>query len=90
MVNDTMEGMDEEGLDEAADKEVDSVLYELTEGILGKAPAVPDASIQQVCTCCTRSLFFSISCTPSSHSPRVYAICSHFTFREKYIFHSIL
>lgn len=85
-MNDTMEGMDEEGLDEAADKEVDSVLYELTEGILGKAPAVPDASIQQVCTCCplhsTRSLFCSFSCTRLE--------CTHILLpfhilREKYI-----
>ena len=57
MVNDTMEGMDEEGLDEAADKEMDTVLYELTEGILGKAPAVPETSI----LVCTSSTVYIIS-----------------------------
>ena len=67
MVNDTMEGMDEEGLDEAADKEVDTVLYELTEGILGKAPAVPDTSI--------------LVCTPSAlHVPLFFRLIARIGF----------
>ncbi|TKR86476.1 hypothetical protein L596_011064 [Steinernema carpocapsae] len=39
MIEDTMEGMEPEELEEEAQHEVDKVLYEITAGELGKAPA---------------------------------------------------
>ena len=40
MLEDTMEGLEgEEELEEAAQEEVDKVLFELTAGALGEAPA---------------------------------------------------
>ncbi|GAB6032156.1 Charged multivesicular body protein 3 [Chamberlinius hualienensis] len=46
MVEDTMEGMDnQEDLEEAAQEEVDKVLWEITAGHLGKAPAAVSDSL---------------------------------------------
>jgi charged multivesicular body protein 3 len=47
MIDETMESIeDTEEIEEEAQKEVDKVLWELTEGKLGEAPAVPEASVQ--------------------------------------------
>lgn len=47
MMEETFEGMeDTEELEEAAQTEVDKVLWELTEGKLGEAPLPPDASVK--------------------------------------------
>lgn len=40
MVQDVLEGMDEEGIEEEADMEVGSILFELTNGLLGQAGSV--------------------------------------------------
>ncbi len=40
MMQDTLEGLDDEDLEEEADAEVDKVLYDLTDGKLGQAGAV--------------------------------------------------
>ncbi|XP_062507821.1 charged multivesicular body protein 3-like [Corticium candelabrum] len=41
MMEDTFESVEEEGLDEAADVEVEKILFEVTNGILGKASETP-------------------------------------------------
>ncbi|KAI9488621.1 hypothetical protein BDB00DRAFT_847158 [Zychaea mexicana] len=43
MIEDTMEMMDDEDLEEAADEEVNNVLYQITDGMLGEAGAVGPA-----------------------------------------------
>jgi charged multivesicular body protein 3 len=43
MLEDTFESMEEEGLDEAADAEVEKILFEVTNGILGTASETPSA-----------------------------------------------
>jgi len=49
MVNDTMDSVfDEDGLEEAADEEVENVLFELTAGQLGKAPVAKNQKLPQV------------------------------------------
>lgn len=40
MMDDAFEAMEEDGVDEEADEEVDKVLYEITKGQLGSLPAV--------------------------------------------------
>lgn len=40
MMEETMEGLDDEELEEEADEEVDKVLFELTDGKLGQAGRV--------------------------------------------------
>lgn len=40
MIEDTLEGMDEDDIEEEADEEVNKVLFEVTEGLLGQAGAV--------------------------------------------------
>lgn len=40
MIQDVMEGMDEDGLEEEAEEEVNNVLYELTKGMLGEGGSV--------------------------------------------------
>lgn len=40
MVQDVLEGMDEEGIEEEADAEVEGILFELTNGLLGQAGSV--------------------------------------------------
>lgn len=40
MIEETMEGLDEEDLEEEADEEVEKVLFELTDGKLGQAGRV--------------------------------------------------
>ncbi len=60
-MNDTLESaLDDEGVEEAADAEVDAVLFDITQGILGKAPAVPDNSLP-VCYIIKYARFFLIS-----------------------------
>ena len=45
-MQDTLESaLDQEGLEEAADSELEKVLYEVTQGVIGKAPDVPEASL---------------------------------------------
>lgn len=47
MMEDTFESMeDTDEMEEAAQAEVDKVLWELTEGKLGEAPLPPDASVR--------------------------------------------
>lgn len=47
MMDETFESMeDQDEMEEAAQAEVDKVLWELTEGKLGEAPLPPDASIR--------------------------------------------
>lgn len=49
MMNDTMDSVfDEEGLEEAADEEVENVLFELTKGQLGKAPVAKNQKLPQI------------------------------------------
>ena len=49
MVNDTMDSVfDEDGLQEAADEEVENVLFEITAGQLGKAPVANKNKLPQV------------------------------------------
>ncbi|ORX46038.1 hypothetical protein DM01DRAFT_1339679 [Hesseltinella vesiculosa] len=43
MINDTMEMMDDDDLEEAADEEVNSVLFQITDGLLGEAGEVGPA-----------------------------------------------
>jgi charged multivesicular body protein 3 len=38
-INDSMAALDEDGIEEAADAEVDAVLFDITKGIMGQAPA---------------------------------------------------
>ncbi|BFZ01198.1 hypothetical protein BsWGS_04237 [Bradybaena similaris] len=45
MMDDAMETLDDDDLEEEADEEVDRVLYELTAGELGKAPAAVNDSL---------------------------------------------
>ncbi|KAK7109624.1 charged multivesicular body protein 3-like [Littorina saxatilis] len=45
MLEDTMDVMDDDDLEEAADGEVEKVLFELTAGELGKAPAAVEDSL---------------------------------------------
>lgn len=45
MLDDTMETLDDDELEEEADSEVEKVLYELTAGELGKAPAAVNDSL---------------------------------------------
>uniref|UniRef100_A0A0B6ZD02 Charged multivesicular body protein 3 n=1 Tax=Arion vulgaris TaxID=1028688 RepID=A0A0B6ZD02_9EUPU len=45
MMDDAMETLDDEDLEEEADEEVDKVLYDLTAGELGKAPAAVNDSL---------------------------------------------
>ncbi|XP_067657106.1 charged multivesicular body protein 3-like [Haliotis asinina] len=45
MMEDTMEMADDEELDDEADEEVDKVLFELTAGVIGKAPAAVNDSL---------------------------------------------
>ncbi|KAJ8866061.1 hypothetical protein PR048_033585 [Dryococelus australis] len=45
MLDDTMDNLDEEDLEEEADGEVDKVLWELTAGALGRAPAAVTDSL---------------------------------------------
>ena len=45
MMEDTLEGLEPEGLEEEAEEEVEKVLWELTKGQLGTAPAAPDDSL---------------------------------------------
>ncbi|KAJ3068095.1 Charged multivesicular body protein 3 [Podochytrium sp. JEL0797] len=40
MMEDTIDGLDEDGIDEEADAEVDTILFSLTDGLLGQAGAV--------------------------------------------------
>ncbi|XP_074643453.1 charged multivesicular body protein 3-like [Tubulanus polymorphus] len=48
MLEDTMEGMDDQDeLEEEAQEEVDKVLYELTSGIMGQAPAIASHSLPE-------------------------------------------
>jgi len=49
IMNDTMDSVfDEDGLQEAADEEVENVLFELTAGQLGKAPVAKNKQLPQV------------------------------------------
>jgi len=49
IMNDTMDSVfDEDGLQEAADEEVENVLFELTAGQLGKAPVAKNQKLPQV------------------------------------------
>merc|ERR1712076_263035 len=49
MMNDAMDDvLDEDGLQEAADEEVENVLYEITAGQLGQAPAAKQSALPQV------------------------------------------
>ncbi|CAO3650056.1 unnamed protein product [Cunninghamella blakesleeana] len=43
MIEDTMEMMDDEDIEEAADEEVNNVLYQITDGLLGEAGSVGPA-----------------------------------------------
>ncbi|KAG2228301.1 hypothetical protein INT45_011093 [Circinella minor] len=43
MINDTMEMMDDDDIEEAADEEVNNVLYQITDGMLGEAGNVGPA-----------------------------------------------
>jgi charged multivesicular body protein 3 len=45
MMDDTMEMLDEPDLEEEADAEVDTILMELTSGILGKVGKAPVAAM---------------------------------------------
>jgi len=45
MMEETMESVEPEDLEEAAQEEVDKILFEVTNGELGKAPAVPADSL---------------------------------------------
>ncbi|GFN80647.1 charged multivesicular body protein 3 [Plakobranchus ocellatus] len=45
MLEDTMETLEDDDLEEEADEEVDKVLYEITAGELGKAPAAVEDSL---------------------------------------------
>ncbi|KAK0054642.1 charged multivesicular body protein 3 [Biomphalaria pfeifferi] len=47
MMDDAMETLDDEDLEDEADEEVDRVLYEITAGELGKAPAAVEDSLPE-------------------------------------------
>jgi hypothetical protein len=57
MVQDVMEMNDEDGLEEEADAEVDKVLFEMTDGLLGQAGAVG----AELRVCVTVSCFSKLS-----------------------------
>jgi charged multivesicular body protein 3 len=61
MVGETLDAhLHEEGVEEEADAEVDRVLYELTKGMLGEAPAAGKAKVgMPVCVCVLCFLLFA-------------------------------
>jgi charged multivesicular body protein 3 len=44
-IDDAMGMLDEDGIEEAADAEVDAVLFELTKGVMGHAPAAGSGAL---------------------------------------------
>jgi hypothetical protein len=45
VISDAMAAAEPDGLEEEADEEVQKVMYELTSGLLGKAPAAPTGAL---------------------------------------------
>jgi charged multivesicular body protein 3 len=46
MIQDTMAFMDDDGVEEEAEEEVQKVLFEMTDGLLGQAGAVGDHPLE--------------------------------------------